>query len=294
MSDAARQFLTLLVTVTDPLSCERELERRKAELRAGWSRVPGMRTACLALLPAMGHAPCALLLESSYVGDLSGFASNSWRIMGAELSAIFQHCEGYSSRAGPAELASFLRARARRATPLSGGRPGDSDVHPYRVAWRRVAQIFSAAELVWARQASPSPALDQPALERRSAAVGFQESEPGVPLLHVAEISPCASARRRLTRALRAIDGRNVIDEAGARFLRDRERLVFLAYPTERAARFSERMSQEAGPLLGRIWAQTCGFPYVGPLVRRALRRRRIERFLLAERVPVAVWFNAG
>jgi hypothetical protein len=292
MRDAPLQFLTLLAAVTDPLSCERELERRARDLAAGWSRVPGIRTACLALLPAVRHAPCALLFESTFTGDLSDFASTLWRELGPELSAIFQHCEGYPARAEAPELATFLRARARRATPLFARSPGDGDMHPYRVARRCAAQLSFAAELVWAGRASASPPLDQRALEQRWAAVGFQESEPGVPLVHVAEILPRAGARRRLTRALRAIEG--AVDAPGARFLHDRERLVFLAYPRERAARFSERLSQVADRLLGRIWAQTRGFPHVGPLVRRALRRRRIERFMLAERVPVAVWFNAG
>ena len=293
MSEAPRQSLTLIVPVTDSDSCMRELEQYAPALVAGWSRVPGVRTACLALLPAVPRAPCALLFESSFVGDLSRLARDLWREVGPELSAIFQHCEGYPAPAAPGDLAAFLRARARRATPVSAFGSGSRDAHPYGAAWRRAKEALFAAELVWPKRAPASPTEPQ-VLEQRCAAVGFQESEPGVPLVHVAEILPGVRARDRLKRALRAIECEAPVGAPAARFLLDRERLVFLAYPKERAAPFSERLSQEAGPLLERIWAQTRGLPYCGPLLRRALRRRRIERFVLGERVPVAVWFNAG
>ena len=293
MSDAPRQSLTLIVTVTDSDRCAHELERLSVKLAAGWARVPGVRTACLALLPALPRAPCALLFESSFVGDLAHLASDLGRELGPELSAIFQHCEGYSATAESSELAAFLRARARRATPVFEQRSEARDPQPYRAAFRFATYGLSAAELVWPERAPVSPAIDPRTLDQRLAAVGFQESEPGVPLIHVAELLPGARARERLKRALRAIEAEAGTGEPFARFLLDRERLVFLAYPRERAARFAERLSQRAGPLLGRIWAQTRGLPYTGLLLRRALRRRRIERFLLGERVPVAVWFNA-
>jgi hypothetical protein len=292
MSEAPRQSLTLIVRVTDSGSCTRELEQRAAELAAGWSRVPGVRTACLAFLPAVPGAPCALLFESSFVGDLSRLARDLWRELGPALSAIFQHCEGYPLPAEPNGFAAFLRERARRATPLSAFGSGPRDGHPHGAAWRRATEALFAATLVWPKRAPASP-TDPQVLEQRCAAVGFQESEPGVPLVHVAEILPGVSARGRLKRALRAAEC-EASGEPAARFLLDRERLVFLAYPKERAARFSERLSQEAGLPLARIWAQTRGLPYCGPLLRRALRRRRIERFVLGERVPVAAWFNAG
>jgi hypothetical protein len=134
--------------------------------------------------------------------------------------------------------------------------------------------------------------VDASELEGRRRAVGMQDWQPGTPLLHVARLPGEPRARARLRRALRAMTLEPTPLERAARFMTHEQRLLFLAYPAQNAQLWSERVSLAALRPLTRVWADVPELA-INPWLRRKRRARRLQRFLLDGRTPVAIWFNA-
>lgn len=301
MTMPIRQSLTVIVGVKDNEACAAELNRHARALAVGWSRVARLRTACVALLPTVagetGAAESrAIFLECGFEGELSDLLRSLWRSLGPELACVLAHCDGYAAGHDSAVFAAFLRAQARRASPLFlEPPPSNAEEPPQRVVWRRTRAVFLAARLAWPSGGGRGAPLTPEERERRDAALGWQESEPGVPLLHAAELARLPGASTRVKRALRALDlGSAAGAEPSARLMMHGKRVVLLAYPSDSAAQLSERISQSRLAELARIWENTLDLPYCGGLLRRSQRARRLERFLLGQRVPVAAWFNAA
>jgi hypothetical protein len=249
-----------------------------------------LATACLALLPPQSPGDeqgCALLFECGFEGPFSDFASALFARAGEDLSAVLRHCEGYSRAANAREFSQYLSQRAVRASTLAEPR-GSAGIE----FWPRLRAVFAPLRLLFLRRGTGA-ALSAEQLEERRGAVGMQEPRRGVPLLHLAWLSARPNALTRTKRALRAVAGEPAPVQDCARFLVHHGRLLFLAYPQQSAALWSERMSHVACFKLARIWANTRGFPAL-PLLRRARRERRLQEFLLDNRLPVAVWFNAA
>ena len=285
MSTAPRQSLTVVVGVADAERCATELELRRDALQAGWARMPGLHSACLALLPpsTLPATDAALLFECSFDGPFAELKDALFAYVGEALNAVLSHCDGYPVTASAPAFAEYLGARARRSAAL---RESDEPVAIEVSMWRRVQRAFDSL-----RPRSPV-ASHEAELEPRRGAVGLQEAVPGVPLLHVARLIEGARARHLLTNALRDVELEPARFDHGARFLVHGERLLFLAYPNQNAPRWSERLSQAALATLSLIYRNARGFSG-SPLSRRARRERRLQQFLLDGRVPVAAWFNA-
>ena len=274
----------LVLGVSDAAACQAELQQQRDPLERGFRASLGLQTACLALLPARGGAPGALLFECTFAGELVALASTLFTHLGAALNSLFLQCAGAPAPSSAHELAAFLRSEARRACSL--GEEGHAAPLIPR-GWP--SALFDAIRLVGLGASAELP-LTAAELEAQRSAVGLQEWQLGVPLLHAAWLSPEPSARAHLKRALRSTEHAVA---PRARFLLVGQRLLFLAYPSERALLWSERASHAACFTLARIWANTRGFPGLGRL-RRARRERRVQDYLLDYRVPVAVWFNAA
>ena len=280
---SARQSLTAILPLCDgDEPCRVELERQRPALERGWAEIPGLVSACLAILPAeLGTGP-ALLLECSFEAEFAAFARTCFALLGQELSAVFGHCVGYPEAADARAFAEYLGSRAQRSFAFAA-LVSSSEFELGR-ALRRLRDALS-------RPRARSPvALDPRALEARRSAVGMQEPVPGVPLLHVTWLRP--GARGRLMRALRDLPFVPAPVVHDARFLVDGARLVFVAYPSENAQRWSERLSRVALSACARIWGNCREFSGLRG-ARRARRERRLSQFVLEHRVPVGAWFNA-
>lgn len=283
MMPARLQSLVLLLTVRDAEACQRELDRQRFALQAGWNEMLAVHTACVALLPADDAASpeAALLMECSFQGSLAEFAHALFPVMGLPLDALFAHTSAPPLTDADA-FYRFLSANARRTAAFSS-RPRAP--RPWRA-------VDSLRRLAAARSLARGSGLSPAALESRRAAVGMQERAPGVPFVHVSLLAPKPAARPRLWRALRELEFGSVHPELWVRFLIEGERLVCLAYPVEVAPLWSERISTEALLELSAIFANTRGF--VGSTsMRRSRRARRLEEFLLDYRVPAGAWFSA-
>ena len=278
--------LTVILPLLDSAGCEAELERRRPALERGWAKVPGLVSACLAILPADAgpeSAQPALLFECSFDADFADLLFVSFTAFGQELSAVLRHCAEYPASADVRSFSDYLSARARRSSAFGSGAAPSGELDLRRSAWR-VLDALPVPNA--ARGAEPS----EEALEARRLAVGMQEPVPGVPLVHVAWLLP--GARPRLKRALRELEREPSAAAHDARFLLDGPRLVFVAYPNENAQRYSERLSQVAFRPCTRIWRNSRGFVRLWG-ARRARRQRRLQEFVLEHRIPVAAWFNA-
>ncbi len=282
MTRGPRQSLTLLLPVRDAVACAAELEAQRAALEAGFARVPDLSGACLALLPASATQGAGLLFECSFLGPLADLLFVLFAGLGAELCAVLSQCADFPGGLAEREFAAFVTARAQRSSAFRAA--DDPEYGTARLAWQRLVDA-------WPRFAdSNAEPIDEEALEARRLAVGMQEPLFGVPLLHVAWLS--SAARPRVRRALRALEQERAPLERDLRFLLDGQRLLLFAYPTDNAQLWSERLSQLALPAFTRVWRHCRGFPqFFG--VRRARRQRRLREFLLEQRLPLAVWFNA-
>jgi len=278
------QSMVLLLTVRDGNACRHELDRQRTALEAAWAQIPGLHSACFALLPADDPATpeAALLFECTFDGLLLDFAPTLYQAAGRAFDALFAHT-GAPPATDAGAFYRFLSANARRTAAFST-RP--------QVRRRLWIALDWLRRLAASRAVTRGSALNPEALEARRAAVGMQERAPGVPTLHVALIAPEATARARLKRALRELEFGADRAELTARFLIAGERLVCLAYPDEIAPLWSERMSATALADLSSIWANTRGF-VASTGLRRRRRERRLEEFLLDYRVPAGAWFCA-
>ena len=279
------QSLTLVLGVLDECACRAELDQRHASWERAFAASPGLHTACVAVLPSSAGAMTALLLEFSFEGELSAFAATLFALAGDELNALLVHCEGRRSLASARDLTAFLRSEARRSVALGEPRR-DARLGPRSWLW---AVRDAVRSLAWSRRQS-APPISADELEAQRSAVGLQEWQSGVPLLHASLLLPEPAARDRVKRALRDVEWASA---PPGRFLLVGQRLLFLAYPAERALLYSERASQAACLALARVWANTCGFPAL-PWLGRARRERRLQDYLLDYRVPVAAWFNGA
>jgi hypothetical protein len=281
MKREARQSLTLLVSVTDADACAAALAQGRSACETAFAENPRVHTASLALLPPLAGTS-ALLFECVFDGSLRDCLGALFLGCAPELNQIFRHCAGFPDSVDAGAFAELVSARASRAVacPDSESTRGDADpLQRLRAAW--------SARWYWP---SEHAERDPSELERRRAAVGMQDWQPGVPLLHVARVP--TRARARLRAALRALALDTTPIEHGARFLVQGERLVFLAYPGQPALLWSERVAGSALRSLSRVWAQVPEFAG-RPWQRRRRRVRNLQQFLLDGRVPVAVWFNA-
>jgi hypothetical protein len=274
------QSLTVVAAVRDGTACLAALTRHRFALEAAFARVAGVESACLAVLPALPGADSnALFLECSFQGSLRALALGLFAHAEPEIRAIFGHCTALSSTFDATSFALYLSAQARRA-----------NASPLCVLdhWARLRRLRNAL-LARCHWPSRAPVPDADALESRRGAVGMQDWQPGVPLLHVARLP--AHARARVKRALRALEQDPVLDPR-ARFLLHGDLLLFFAYPPQIAWLWSERVARVSLAPLTRVWAGVPEFRVL-PWLRRARRARALHRFLLDGRVPVSVWFNA-
>jgi len=277
--------LTVVLPLLDAHACRLELERQRFALEHGWAKVPGLISACLAVLPEQGgpeRAPPALLLECSFETGFVDLMFVSFRVLGQELSAVLKHCAEYPEAPDFARFSDYLGSRARRSSAFGSGPAADNELSLGQRVWR----VLDALHV---RSAAATEAPTEDELEARRLAVGMQEPTPGVPLVHVAWLVP--GARARVKRALRELEREPSAGEHDARFLLDGARLVFVSYPNQDAQRWSERLSQEALAPCARIWRNSHGYPRSWA-ARRARRERRLQEFVLEHRIPVAAWFN--
>lgn len=274
------QSLTVVTNVSDGTACLAALAKHRAALEAAFAQVPGVESACLALLPPLPGADSdALFLECSFQGSLRALAAALLAHAEPEIRAVFGFCADLSPGFEATGFAEYLSARARRAY-------ASPELEQDQWPWFRRTRTALLARCCWPHRA---PALDFDELERRRGAVGMQDWQPGVPLLHVARLP--VSALSRVKRALRALEQEPVLDPR-ARFLVHGGWLLFFAYPPQIAWLWSERVARVALAPLTRVWAAVPGF-CVRPWLSRARRARALHRFLLDGRAPVAVWFNA-
>jgi hypothetical protein len=287
MTREPRQSLTVIVEISDAASCATTLGQTRRVLEAAFAQLPGLRTACLALLPPLpGASDPALLFECLFDGTLLGLLAALLASAGPELCAVFAHCAGFPEPACARSWCEFLSARACRATPFA-----DADSPSVQLdLWER-ARTVVAAHCYWPRKAG-EVSVDAADLERRRSAVGLQDWQPGVPLLHVAWLPDDARTRARVRRALRVLELEAAPLEAAARFMLHGQRMLFLAYPAQNAQLWTEHVSRSALGSLTRIWASVPEFRR-RPWLRRKRRVRHLQRFLLDGRTPVAAWFNA-
>jgi hypothetical protein len=287
MTGEPRQSLTVIVDVGDAEACAATLGQSRLALEAAFAQLPGVHTACLALLPALPGAPeSVLLFECSFEGAMLTLIEALLRLAGSEFCRIFGHSAGFPETAETRAVSEFLSARACRATACA-----DSESPPVSVDFWQRARAFVAARRYWPTKAARITP-DASELERRRGAVGMQDWQPGVPLLHVARLPDDTRSRARVRRALRALELAQPPLERAARFMIHGQRLLFLAYPAQQAQLWSERASLTALSSLTRVWADS---PELGgsPWSPHKRRARHLERFLLDGRVPVAAWFNS-
>jgi hypothetical protein len=287
MTREPRQSLTVILEVTDATSSATALSQTRRALEAAFAQLPGLDTACLALLPALpGATESALLFECSFEGTLLEMSEALLGSAGPEWCRLFAHCAGFPEPVDARALCEFLSARACRGVAWA-----DSESpHVQLDLWERVRMVV-AARCHWPTKAAEI-SIDASDLERRRGAVGMQDWQPGAPLLHVARLPDDARTRASLRRALRALELEQALFERAARFMLHGQRLLFLAYPAQNAQLWTEQVSRRALGSLTRIWASV---PELRgrPWLRRKRRVRRLQRFLLDGRAPVAAWFNA-
>jgi hypothetical protein len=285
MTRGPRQSLTVIVNVIDVPSCAAALGQARRPLETAFAQLPGLDTACLALLPPLpGTSESALLFESLFEGPLLALIEALLGLAGPEFCGLFAHSAGFPEAADARAVSAFLSARACRAAACA-----DSESPAVHVDFWERARTLVAARFRWPTRPA-EVAVDASDLERRRGAVGMQDWQPGVPLLHVARLPDDARSRARVRRALRALE--QVPMERAARFMVHGERLLFLAYPAQNAQLWSEQVSLTALASLTRVWADVPELR-VSPWLRRQRRARRLQRFLLDGRAPVAAWFNA-
>jgi hypothetical protein len=287
MTREPRQSLTVIAPVSAAAACAAALGQARRPLEAAFAELPGLHTACLALLPALpGVNESALLFECRFEGSLPDMVLALLGLAGPEFCGIFAHCTGFPEAAEARAISAFLSAQACRAAAFA-----DSESPPLRVDFWERARTVLAARLRWPTKARVV-VVDASDLERRRSAVGMQDWQPGVPLLHVARLPDDARSRAHVRRALRAIEQEPAPLERAARFMLHGQRLLFLAYPAQNAQLWSEQVSLSALDSLTQVWADV---PELGvnPWLPRKRRARRLQRFLLDGRAPVAAWFNA-
>lgn len=278
--------LTVILPLLDAAGCRAELERRRAALELGWAKVPGLLSACLAVLPAASGpetARPALLFECRFEVDFADLMFVCFQGFGHELSAVLGYCADYPKPVDARLFADYLSQRARRSSAFGAQPLPKGELELGRALWRVLDALAMPS-------AAPAVEPNEAELEARRSAVGMQEPIPGVPLVHVAWLVP--GSRARVKRALRELERQPALVEHASRFLLDESRLVFVAYPNQHAGRWSERLSQVALAPCARIWRNCRGFVRLW-WARRARRARRLEEFVLEGRVPVAAWFNA-
>jgi hypothetical protein len=278
--------LTVILPLLDAAACRSDLERQRPALERGWAKVPGLISACLAILPSdesPDGAPPALLFECSFETDFADLMFASFMAYGQELSAVLRHCAQYPESADAQLFADYLGTRARRSSAFGSGHAQRGELELRRGLWRALDGLATFSVV-------PAPQLTEEELEARRLAVGLQEPIPGVPLVHVAW--PLPGSRPRLRRALRELEREPPATPHDVRFLLSGTRLVFMAYPSQNAQRWSERLSQVALAPCARVWRNCRGFMRLLG-ARRARRERRLQEFVLEHRIPVAAWFNA-
>lgn len=272
----------------DGEACRVQLERQRAALEAGFARVPGVISACLALLPADPElALPALFIECTFESDFRALIEAWFLVLGEPLTAVLGNCAEFRTPAHAGDLAEYLGARAQRSAAFAGlPSGGEFELELGRAVQRGLDALGALGRALPAAPAHPQILED----EARRSALAMQEPLRGVPLVHVAWIVP--AARARLQRALRDLERIPAPVEYDVRFLLADARLVFVAYPDQSAARWSERLSRGALAPCTRIW-QNCRQFTRSVLVRRARRERQLQQFVLQYRVPVGAWFNA-
>ncbi|MEP7050119.1 MAG: hypothetical protein ABJB12_07190 [Pseudomonadota bacterium] len=276
----ACQSLTVVVAVDDGPACRAALAKHRAALEAAFAEATGVQSACLALLPRPFAVQVdSLFIECSFRGSLSVVLGAAFALAESEFRAVFGCCAQFPPFCGPAGFAAYLSARAKRAraSPEAG--------RDHWSTWRRARNAL-LARCHWPSFGAAPNAED---LEHRRAAVGMQDWQAGVPLLHVARLPEVALSR--VKRALRSLEQDALLDPH-ARFLLHGNCLLFFAYPPQIAWLWAERVSAATLAPLTRVWAAVPGFG-VRPWVRRARRARDLHRFLLDGRAPVDAWFNA-
>ena len=287
MTREPRQSLTVVVEVVDPTSCANALSQSRRALEAAFAQLPGLHTACLALLPPLpGASESALLFECMFDGPLLSLTEALLSSADPELRQIFAQCADFPEPASARAWCEILSARACRATACA-----DADSPRAELDLLERARTIVAARCYWPTAVS-RVAVDAVELERRRSAVGMQDWQPGVPLLHVARLPDDTRSRARVRRALRALELERAPLERAARFMIHGQRLLFLAYPAENAQLWTEQVSRKALASLTRIWANVPDL-HSRPWLRRRRRVRQLQRFLLDGRAPIATWFNA-
>jgi len=287
MTRAPRQSLTVILEVSDATSCAAALGQARRALEAAFAQLPGLHTACVALLPALpGAAESALLFECMFEGPMLTIVLALLGLAGPELCGVLAHSADFPALASARAVSEFLSARACRAAACA-----DSESPPVPADFWERARAVASARRFWPTRPA-GVAVDASELERRRGAVGMQDWQPGVPLLHVARLPDDTRSRARVRRALRALELEQTPLERAARFMIHGQRLLFLAYPAELAQLWSEQVSRTALCPLTLVWANSPELR-VSPWAPRKRRARHLQRFLLDGRVPVAVWFNA-
>ncbi len=287
MTRAPRQSLTVILEVSDVTSCAAALGQARRALEAAFAQLPALHTACLALLPALpGATESALLFECMFEGSMVSIVRALLGLAGPELCAVLAHSVDFPEPASTRAVSEFLSARACRAAACA-----DSESPPVPADFWERARAIACARRYWPTRRA-EVAVDSSELERRRGAVGMQDWQPGVPLLHVARLPDDTRSRARVRRALRAVELEQTPLERAARFMIHGRRLLFLAYPAEPAQLWSERVSRTALCPLTRVWANSPELR-VSPWAPRKRRARHLQRFLLDGRAPVAIWFNA-
>ena len=287
MTRVPRQSLTVIVEVSDAASCAAALGQARRALEAAFTQLPGLHTACVALLPALpGAGESALLVECMFEGSMLTLVLALLGLAGPELCSVLAHSADFPEPASARAVCRFLSARACRAAACA-----DSESPPVPAGFWERARAVIAARRYWPTRAA-LVSVDAGGLERRRGAVGMQDWQPGVPLLHVALLSHDTRSRARLRSALRALELVQTPLERAARFMIHGQRLLFLAYPAQPAQLWSEQATRTALRPLTRIWANSAELR-ISPWAPRKRRARHLQRFLLDGRAPVAVWFNA-
>jgi hypothetical protein len=117
MTREPRQSLTVVAPVNDAAACAATLGQARRALEAAFAQVPGLHTACVALLPALpGATESALLFECMFEGGMLTLVEALVQLAGPELCAVLAHSAGFPEAAQARAVAQFLSGRACRAT----------------------------------------------------------------------------------------------------------------------------------------------------------------------------------
>jgi hypothetical protein len=121
MTREPRQSLTVILEISDATSCATTLGQTRRAFEAAFAQLPGLHTACLALLPPLpGASDSALLFECLFDGALLALLGALLDSAGPELCTLFAHCADFPELVSARILCRFLSARACRATPCAG------------------------------------------------------------------------------------------------------------------------------------------------------------------------------